>query len=353
MAGAVCLAVGFLQGTGSGREVWWAAGLPCLLTAVGWRVWTAPEEGLADALRLRRLSRRIALRLGTVPALVAAVALPLGSGAWAVWAALLTPVPLLVETALWQFAPAALRRNVRAGRVLEEAQVLAARAGQDQPQEFDPTGGRSGRLVPDRFLPAPGGFRAACSARPSRRRIQETQGVKELIPEDELWLRSAYVQWSSSRRVLVLCCGPAGTVRVPLDPATSPSLLGGPLADVPVELVWLKERYRYAEEVRILLLNARSQRLLTMPGLGMRQTEVARVAQAAGLAYSAYELRQPDVLPAVELPWHNLPNLMFPRHRRHVQPKLTRHQLKLLDTAVEMKLPPARWPAMVGQAGRS
>ncbi|MEY9940359.1 hypothetical protein [Streptacidiphilus sp. MAP5-3] len=351
LAGAVCVAVGLRQGATTAREVWIESALPCLLTAFSWRVWTAPEEGLADALRLRRLSRRIALRVSTVPAMAAAVALPLRFGAASVWAALLVPVPLLVETVLWQFTPRALRRDVRAGRVLEEAQTLTARAGQDRPLEFDPTRGRSGWLVPDRFLPAPGGLGAMCSAHPSRRRGREMLGVRNLPPEDELWVHSAYLHWTG--QALVVCYGPAGSFRIQLGPNTPPSALGSPLADVPVELVWLRENYGQASEVRLLLLDAGSRRLLTMPGLGMSDSKVAQVAQAAGLAYSQYELRMPAVLPAVELPRHNLVSLMFPRHLHHVQPELSRRQRAALEQAITMKLPPARWAAMVGRAGRS
>ncbi|MBF9068808.1 hypothetical protein [Streptacidiphilus fuscans] len=323
LAAAVCVAVGADHHAAAVRDLWLATALPLLVTAVGWRAWTAPEEGQADALRLRRLSRRIALRVTTVLATAASVGLPLwlatrgvlahDVGVAAVWSALLAPVPVLVETVLWLFAPSGLRWAVRSGRLLEETQALAARVHQVRPLVFDPARGRYGRPVPRRFTPARGEFGEPCTARPNRGRIRLVRGRHDLGWVDEQWIGSAAVSWTGT--ALALSYAPGRTLELPLGPDAPPPTPSAPLPAVPVELIWLREHRDQRTEVRILLLDAVGRRLLTMSALGMRDTEVARVAQAAGLSYSCYELR----LPADEPAWRSLPARLFPRRFRHVQ----------------------------------
>jgi hypothetical protein len=311
-----------------------SAGPQHALVAVGWQVWRAPEHGLPDALRLRRVSRLVGLRTAFSLGLGAAIGLALdnglhgrpvhSAGVVALWLAVATPVPVLAETVLWRFAPRQLRLSVRTARLAEEVQSLNAKLTIRPALVFDPDLGRTGRVRPIWPIdPVPDEYGAQAQVRPVRREawLARPEGVFGAQEED--WLRSASLGWNGQE--LLLTDGTGKVLRIPLRPdAVEPS----PLADRPVELIVLRELpYGGVEyELRILLLDASGRCLLTMPGLGIRPGDLKELAAAARLQFSYYILRTP----VWEIPRLGFVARMFPRHRRHVRLRLGRHHWSLM-----------------------
>lgn len=311
------------------QRQWMAAALPFAVAAVGSRVWRATEEGLPDALRWRTRSRRFALRIGSLGWFGASLGLVLqvrahgtlahDAGVTALWATALAPVPALVEGALWRLAPRELRRQVRTGQLGEAVRDLNADAAQPYPIAFDPDHGYAGTPVPRCSVgPAPQ-VGPPCEARPTARRAQAMLGRSALNRSQRLWLREATLRWDGA--TLTVIDGRRTVIPVPLrrtgPTATAPR---GPWADPPVELVLVREQglSEPGWRARILLLDATGRRLLTMPGLGFLDGEVARVARAAGLRHTLHRWAETPL----ELPWRRLWARAYPRHRGHIRLRL-------------------------------
>jgi hypothetical protein len=308
--------------------------VPVLLVAVGWQVWRAPEHGLADALRVRRVSRLVGLRAAFSLGLGAAFGLALDSGLHgqpghsagvvALWLAAATPVPVLAEAVLWRFVPRQLRLSVRTARLAEEVQSLNAKFNIRPALVFDPDLGHIGRVRPNWPVdPVPDEYGGRAQIGPIRREAWRARPEGVFSAKEEDWLRSASLRWNG--HTLLLIDGTERMLRIPLGPdAVEPS----PLADRPVELILLRELpYGGMEyELHILLLDAAGRCLLTMPGLGILPGDLKELAAAARLRFSHYKLRAP----VWEISRLGLVARMFPRHRRHVRLRLGRHHWSLM-----------------------
>ncbi len=331
--GLVLVVVGAEHRTAHAQHLWMAGALPFAAAAVGWRVWHAPEEGLPDALRLRERSRRIALRAASVPGFGASVGLVVHLGAHgalaheagvaALWAVVLAPIPVLVESALWGAAPRALRLQVRTARLAEAVRELNAESARVSPLDFDPDRGYAGTPVPRRSVAPAAHLGPACEARPTRGRAASMLSLDPVGRAYRTWLRESSLRWDGT--TLTLTDGRRNVVAVRLgaaEPGAAERAARGPLADRPVELVWLHEQNvgEPASEVLILLLDSSGRRLLTMPGLGYLDTQVAQVAGASGLRFSYHNWAGAPLEP----PWRRLWSRVFPRRRGHVRLRMAR-----------------------------
>ncbi|WP_037601956.1 hypothetical protein [Streptacidiphilus rugosus] len=289
------------------------------LRPVRW-IWRPPERGLPDALRLRRLSAWTARRLAGALALAALVLALLGSsGAAPAW---LAPVPLLLDLVLWRVLPRPLRLAVRTAGLAEETRRLNTLMGSWGPKlEFDPDLGHAGRPLPEVSDPALAAFGAECQAAPLPRLLAEEAGTRRPGPEFDGWLRFGKLRWAGGS--LVLVGGGSTLVEVDLtdpDPGPRPRpwrRSRSTLPDRPTELVLLRERRPgrgRGLEVRVLLLDAGGRRLLTMPGIGLDETQLRKVASAARLSYSRYTFLLPW-----EAPGRGLAARLFPPRRGHVR----------------------------------
>ena len=311
------------------QHQWMAAALPFAVAAVGLRVWRATEEGLPDALRWRTRSRRIALRIGSLGWFGASICLLAyldghgvrahDAGVAALWALALAPVPVLVEGSLWRLAPRELRRQVRTGQLGEAVRDLNANAAQRYPVAFDPDHGYAGTPVPRQSADPAAHVGPPCEARPTERRAQAMLGLSYLNRSQRIWLREATLRWDGT--TLTVIDGRRTIVPVPLQ-RTGPTAPAprGPWTDRPVELMLVREQGlgEPGWQARILLLDASGRRLLTMPGLGFLDDEVAAVAQAAGLRHSVHRWAETPY----ELPWRRLWARAYPRHRGHLRLRL-------------------------------
>ncbi|MEY9876564.1 hypothetical protein ABH931_006074 [Streptacidiphilus sp. MAP12-33] len=323
LAGAGFVVLVFAPGRHTALARWELAAdsLPLLLAAVAWRWWRPTDEGLPDALRLRRRSRRIALRFASVPGVGSAVALALAVGAHgagghdaaqaALWLAVAAPVPVLVEAFLWRLAPSSLRQDVRIGGLVEEIQGLNARIAYSARLVFDPELGHLGRVVPQQHAPRPEAPGAPLAVVPDRV-LAKRMVMQRLSFAEERWLVNASIRWDGSA-LLVTDIG-GRTVAAPARRGARS------LAGEPVELVWVIEE-SYGDPVReafVLLLDSQDRCLLTMSGLGFDADELAALASTARLACSRYHLR----LPATDRLGHALLPRMFPRRRGHIHVQL-------------------------------
>jgi len=332
------------------------AALPLWVLAGSWPVWRAPEEGAADALRFRLRVRRIGWRASVT--VVLAFTVTRASGVSADWVLALAPIPALLEPLLWPLWPRSLRRAVRSAQVYEELVEAKFAQGRNRQSRngrsrrrswwirrpyvggrvgavsvgFDPDRGVCGRPLPvessepepepepePESEPEPGaGGRAPVRATPVRQLLYLWR-EEETGPRIERWLRYASVSWSG--RELLVTDGRQRLVRA--------GLAGRPKSEYPrpgervlphrpVELVWLTERRvdaaRTYLESWVLLLDAEGRRLLTLPAVGLRQSDVGAVAHAAGLRFAAYEL----ALGGWEGP-RPLSSRLFPKRRGHIR----------------------------------
>jgi len=315
------------------------AALPVWVFAASWPVWREPEEGAPDPLRFRLRVRRIGWRASVT--LVLAFSVAQASGATVDWVLALAPVPALLESLLWPLWPRSLRRAVRSAQVYEE--LVAANFGyaRDQARSrlgrrfglrrrpqlggwagalavgFDPDRGVCGRPQP-LASSEPGVKRGApLRATPARALLYRWHEESVSGPQLERWLKTASVSWSG--RELLITDGRQRVVRAGLAQRPEQARPGERvLSRPPTELVWLTEKrrdeFRTYLETQILLLDAEGRRLLTLPGLGMRQGEVGAVAHAAGLRFAAYEL----LLSGWEGP-RPLSARLFPKRRGHIR----------------------------------
>ena len=279
------------------------AGLPVLLLAVTWQVWRAPEHDLPQALRVRRVSRRIGLRLASLSLVAAALGTVVGlPGTVSLWLLAAAPVPVLLEAALWRLAPRSLRREVRTGQNAEELLKLGVRVEQRRPLGFDPDLGVYGRPVPH--------YRAGPPLERSRhpylvspyRSLAPRPSDGAFTPAEERWLRRAGIQWTG--RELGFTDGRGRRTRE------------GDLPGKPAELVLFAERsvVDRRTEQQVFLLDAEGWRLLTVPGLGQDHSRLRGLAEAAGLRYTEHRIVVQGRL--FETP---LATRLFPRRRGHVR----------------------------------
>ncbi|MEZ0064452.1 hypothetical protein ABIA32_000430 [Streptacidiphilus sp. MAP12-20] len=292
---------------GRGRSRRW-------LRPVRW-IWRLPEEGLPDALRLRRLSRWIAWRLAGALALGAVLAGALASsGGAAGWLAWLVPVPLLLDLALWRAVPLPLRLAVRSAELAEEILRVNGQMGSWGPLlVFDPDLGYAGLPTPEQFAPAPAALGDACQISPTPSAATEDAGGNPPGPELSGWLTFGSLKWTG--RSLVLVDGRSKLVEIPL--AGPDGDARSPLAARPTELVLLRERtlgQGRGYEGRVLLLDASGRRLLTMPGMGLDESRLRNLAAAAGLAFSRHSFLLPW-----EKPGFGLVARLFPLRRGHIR----------------------------------
>lgn len=316
------------------------AALPLWVLAGSWPVWRAPEEGAADALRFRLRIRRIGWRASVT--VVLAFSVTRASGVSADWILALAPAPALLEPLLWPLWPRGLRRAVRSAQVYEE--LVEAKLAQARKRRglrrlvrsrqlvlggrvhalavgFDPDRGSCGRpepvasSEPEHGRPGSDGG-APLRATPVRELLYQWR-EEESGPRLERWLRYASVSWSG--RELLVTDGRQRRVRAGLAGRPEQTRPGERvLPHCPVELVWLTEKRVDAVstyvESQVLLLDAEGRRLLTFPGLGLRQGDVGAVAHAARLRFAAYEL----ALSGWEGP-RPLSSRLFPKRRGHIR----------------------------------
>ena len=330
-------------------NIHFAVGLMVWLVAVMIPLWSAPEEGLPEPLRIRSRHRRIAWRIALLVLFAAAVAL-LGDAYWAwradrvpdaapyarvlrftadshhsgragLWLVCLWPLPGLVEPLVWRLWPQSLRRAVRCART---AEALTEPTRFPLPVGFDPDRGATGR--PEAALweePAGPPQPDACAAPlsgggsesgpwPERENLGPARGIPART--------GAELRWDGS--ALTVSGKDGKPVAVPL--AGRGPLPGGAGVRRPVaELVWFRERHATVrsapaawarQEMCLTLLDEQGHRVGTVRRVSGEWRAMADVARAAGVAFTAYDLgTAPQDRPRAN-------SLLFPRRG---------HQLRL------------------------
>lgn len=333
IAGAVAVIASTQSSGDAGRNVdvenLWAS-IAFLLFITGATAWVwrkARGEGF-EALRWRRLHRRIFWRAAALCLMVSTAALwwvafwqwnadhaadvsnlPMwaaddgharffrGLAGWSAFAAL----PLVVaEPFAWRLWPRPIRAAVRRARV---AKLLSERS-RITPLDLDPALGAVGR---------PRAFDTVQPREPSREVHRVTPRGTRMAGWSRFavdnWRHNAAIAWDGSSLVLTDARGRTFTFPVAEGSAVA-------------ELVWFTEQRYYRAgsttrgdgvKSRILLLDAEGRRVAEMPAAGLSAGRVADLARACGLPFCAYDLG------TVAQGERMANRLLFPRTRRTVR----------------------------------
>ncbi|QMU68020.1 hypothetical protein [Streptacidiphilus sp. P02-A3a] len=282
------------------ERIWHDVGATVLLAAVTLRVWRAPEEGLPDPLRFRRLHRAVCWRVGTALLLGGTLALVAnrwllarheGGGAHTVAvlggvSAGLGVLAAVVERPLWRLWPTPVRRAAATAEALEKI-------SRNQPITARPLAG-----LPEPVLHRPAGTPSphACSTFGRKR-----DAVGRVV-----------LRWDGRHLIVVDRYGTAYEVPIPGQPRDLALAYDARLRPLG-ELVWCsyvwRPPYRVPRATLLLLdTDGRCFAELTGPRFG-RQAAVA-VARAAGVAFTAHDLSFAGV------GWEELLKALYPRRGR-------------------------------------
>jgi len=303
--------------------------------ATAW-VWRRAEGGGFEALRWRRLHRRVFWRTAALSLLGGLAALWLVAfwqwradttpggfeqSAWdsdnghaaffgsvSAWLSAAAPALFVVEPFAWRLWPRSLRQAVRRAKT---AEILAKRRYGTQ-------------LILDSVLGAAGRPEATLTVKrgePSPRAHAITPHGRQ--PADwpraaaRDWWRHAKLAWDGS--ALQVADGQLSSWTFPV--VTTPTDEGSEGAggiDRVAELVWFTEdvrSWRVAtwQHEQILLLDRGGRRIAELPVAGFTAKATAAIAEAAGLPFAAYDLGS---VRRDESPAHPM---LFPRTRRTVK----------------------------------
>ena len=273
------------------QRIWHDVGLSVLVFAVTLPVWRAPEEGLPVALRLRELHRRICRRCSTGLVLSGTLALiadrwltarhTAGDAAdarsiavWGIVLACLGAVPLAAERLLWRLWPAQLRKAAKVAEVVDSISQKLYSVGRSGPAP---------NLEPVLVQPAGPPSAAACVTPVPRSRRP----------------RRSELRWDGHH--LIVHSPQGDTYPVPVaGRAGDGALPHAPRGLRPVSrMVWCRHAAIRASGVSgvsgvsgktLLLLDDAGYRCGVVTDLYCSQNDAARVARAAGVAFTVYDL---------------------------------------------------------------
>lgn len=325
MIGAIVIIAATQHGDDADVENLWAAvAFVLFVTGATARVWRKVREAEFEALRWRRLHRRIFWRAAVVSLLAGLISLWFvafwqwrsdkafntidvlafssdsghaaffrGLSAWLCAAA----VPIVaIEPFAWLLWPRPIRSAVRRGRV---AKMLTTGRRFGTQLDLDPNLGAAGR---------PRAANSESAREPSVEAHRITpHGVRPLHPDaaTNAWWSNAAIAWDGHD--LTLTDGKGRTRAFPVVRSASTQQEGRqrPVA----ELVRFKEvlpprysTYSAASSARkwrlgprrrverVLLLDANGRRVAQLPAAGFEVRDLAAIARAAGLPFAAYDL---------------------------------------------------------------
>ncbi len=344
-AALVVAAIVVIASTQSGGDVdienLWAS-VAFLLFIAGATMWVwrkARGEGF-EALRWRRLHRRVFWRAAATCLLLSMVSLWFvafwqwradyaangsnlptwlsydaharffrGLTGWLAFAA----APLVViEPFAWRLWPASMRTAVRRARAVK----ILSEKGRITRLDLDPGRGAVGR--PEAFTavqPREPSSEVHCITPHGRRPTGWNRGAADN------WWRHAAMTWDGTRLALT-----DGQGRVYSFPVITAGARGfgedGDAAGAVSEVVWFTERrfYRSARsaigdrgDAKVLLLDTRGRRLAEMAAVGFTAGVVADLARSAGVAFAGYDLG------TTGQEERTANRLLFPRTRRTVK----------------------------------
>lgn len=316
----IICAVVIISATQSGGNVdvenlWASAAFLLFAAGATAFVWRRVRNDDFEALRWRRLHRRVFWRAAVLTLLAGLVCLglvafwqwraddSLGTFQLPTWAAdeghaaffrgLATWLPaavvpiVFVEPLVWRLWPRLVRSAVRRARV---AKILSADRRYSTRLDLDPGLGAAGR--PRAVGSAPSG---EPDGQPHRITPHGSRPMDWPRTATDAWWHNAAIAWDGS--ALTLTDGQSRTYvfSVARPGSVAPEGRRRPVA----ELVWFSEDlsplYRYGSTTRrhvrcVLLLDVNGRRVAELPAAGFAPHDVARVAQAAGLPFAAYDL---------------------------------------------------------------
>lgn len=318
--------------------------------ATAW-TWRRTEGGGFEALRWRRLHRRVFWRAATLSLLGGLAALWLVAfwqwradtspggfeqptwdsdnghaaffGSVSAWLSAAAPALVLAEPFVWRLWPRQLRQAVRRAKT---AEILAHRRYGTRLM-LDPGAGAAGRPEPILTVKAGEPDSHAYAITPQGR--QPADWPRAAARD---WWRHARLAWDGS--ALVVTDGQLNSwtfpaVTTPADAGTEggsgrdgsgkdAGSIEGSGIDRVAELVWFTEDVRswrvpLWQHEQILLLDRAGRRIAELPMTGFTAKATAQIAEAAGLPFSAYDLGS---VRRDESPAHPM---LFPRTRRTVK----------------------------------
>jgi len=267
------------------ERIWHDVGLAVLVFAITLPVWRAPEESLPDPLRFRELHRRVCRRAATGLLLSGTLALIANrwlndrqdSGGAHIVAgcgtllACLSLVPVLLERPIWRLWPASLRQAAATAEVL-------GKISRNHPPDRD----RTIAGLPNPVLHRPAGPPSASAcATPGRKRSGTHPAV---------------LRWDSHH--LSISDGHGYVHPIPVAGREADAGLPHHPALRPVsEIVWCGHTALPAygfSAATLLLLDADGRRCATLARPPFGRNDVAKVARAAGVAFTAHDLTFAD-----------------------------------------------------------
>lgn len=318
------------------ENLWLPLALALMTCGVTAWVWRRAEGGGFEALRWRRLHRRVLWRAATLSLLGGLAALWLvafwnwradnalggfdlstwdgdnGHAAFfrgvSAWLSAVAPALFLAEPIVWRLWPRSLRQAVRRAKT---AEVLANRRYGTHLM-VDPALGAAGRPEPTLAVKAGAPSRLPRAATPHGR-----QPADWTTAEASEWWQHAELAWDGSALVVTDGQRNARTfpaLTTPVDAGSDDGSGPGRVA----ELVWFTEETASWniltwQREQVLLLDEGGRRIAELPAAGLTAEAVARIAEAAGLPFAAYDLGSAR---RDERPAHPM---LFPRTRRTVK----------------------------------
>ena len=247
-------------------------GLAFIVLAGSLRCWRAPEEDLPDALRARELNRPICWRASALLLLAGLLLASVQDGSSTATTVLLvlSPLPRLLDPLTWRAWPLPLRQTARVAELLQDI-------SRNQPTYRN-------RLIsgmPEPFLQqdaGPPSARACSTFGRKRRRKGHTvihwDGRRLTVTDQEGYVHAVSL---------------VGRADVPAKPPVPGAGRIRPVA----AMVWLTRgstRSGVRSRTTLLLLDAAGDRAVTVNDLRCLRENVAQVARAAGLPFTAYDL---------------------------------------------------------------
>lgn len=318
------------------ENMWLPLALALMACAATAWVWRRAEGGGFEALRWRRLHRRVLWRAAALSLLGGLAALWLvafwnwradnalggldlptwdadnGHAAFfrgvSAWLSAAAPALFLAEPFVWRLWPRSLRQAVRRART---AEVLANRRYGTHLM-VDPALGAAGRPEPTLAVKA-----GASSPLPHAAMPHGRQPADWTRTEASEWWQHAKLAWDGSALVVTNGQRISWTFPALITSADAGSADGsGP--DRVAELVWFTEETASWgvltwQREQVLLLDEDGRRIAELPAAGLALEAVARIAEAAGLPFAAYDLGSAR---RDERPAHPM---LFPRTRRTVK----------------------------------
>lgn len=335
-AGVIVLAATQSSGNADVENMWLPGALVLILAGATLWVWRAPESAGFEALRWRRLHRRVFWRAATLSLVGGLAALwlvafwqwradgSLGGSDLNTWdvddgharffgsvAGLLSaaaPALVLIEPFVWRLWPRSLQLAVRRAKAADE---LANRRYGTKLM-LDPSLGARGRPEPILTVAAGEPSREPHEIRPHGHEAADWPNAASAA-----WGRQARLGWNGSALVVTDGQMRKRTFPVVTTAADSDGADGGTIEPV-AELVWFTEdvflrAFRSWQSSQVLLLDQAGRRIAELPSAGFTAAAVSKIAKAAGLPFAAYNLGTTRRDERLAHP------MLFPRTRRTVK----------------------------------